>query len=134
VVKIKYRRALHQNVIPASCPREIPCYPATDEPSISSVAAAFLSALPASFPEGLPAVFSKGSVCSNTFLPGSAQNVENDVTHSKQKTAPFLPGSRIARRDAQSSIANALSNRELQLLEPWLIHRKQTIAPRSNRH
>jgi hypothetical protein len=30
------------------------------------------------------------------FLPGSAQNVECDVTHSKQKTATFLPGSRIA--------------------------------------
>src|SRR5271163_1044116 len=32
-----------------------------------------------------------------------------------------------------STFANALSNRELQLLEPPLTHRKQTIAPRSNR-
>src|SRR5271156_2959236 len=33
----------------------------------------------------------------------------------------------------RSTFANALSNRELQLLEPPLTHRKQTIAPRSNR-
>src|SRR5277367_6008450 len=32
-----------------------------------------------------------------------------------------------------STFANALSNRELQLLEPRPTHRKQTIAPRSNR-
>src|ERR1700689_3017015 len=72
------------------------------------------------------------SRCS-TFLPGSGLPVEFAVTHSKQTTAPFLPGSRIAHRHARSSIANALSNRELQLLEPRLTHRKQTIAPRSNR-
>src|ERR1700683_3241710 len=34
---------------------------------------------------------------------------------------------------ARSSIANALSNRELELLEPRLTLRKETIAPRSNR-
>jgi hypothetical protein len=32
----------------------------------------------------------------STFLPGSAQYVECVVTHSKQTTATFLPGSRIA--------------------------------------
>jgi hypothetical protein len=53
--------------------------------------------LPAVFLEGLPrAVFAKGSVCINTFLPGSAQQVEFAVTHSKQTTATFLPGSRFA--------------------------------------
>src|SRR5277367_574162 len=67
------------------------------------------------------------------FLPGSGLRVECDVTYSKQTTAPVLPGSRIARCHARSSIANALSNRELRLLEPTLTHRKQTIAPRSNR-
>ena len=67
------------------------------------------------------------------FLPGSGLRVECAVTHSKQTTAPFLPGSRIAHCHARTSIANALSNRELQLLEPRLTHRKQTIAPRSNR-
>jgi hypothetical protein len=46
---------------------------------------------------GLPrAVFAKGSVCLDTFLPGSAQQVEIAVTHSKQTTATFLPGSRFA--------------------------------------
>jgi hypothetical protein len=69
----------------------------------------------------------------NAFLPSSALRVECDVTYSKQKAAPFLPGSRIARCHARTSIANALSNRELQLLEPRLTHRKHTIAPRSNR-
>jgi hypothetical protein len=49
------------------------------------------------FLPGLPrAVSAKGSVCINTFLPGSAQYVEIAVTHSKQSTATFLPGSRIA--------------------------------------
>jgi hypothetical protein len=37
------------------------------------------------------------------------------------------------RCQARSSIANALSNREPQLLERTLTHRKRTIAPRSNR-
>jgi hypothetical protein len=110
--------------------------------------------------------------CSPAFLPGSGLRVECDVTHSKQTSAPFLPGSRIAphglrqgtafyaelrsaavptasqssgvhtlvaeatpevRCHARTSITSALSNRELQLLEPRLTHRKQTIAPRSNR-
>jgi hypothetical protein len=71
--------------------------------------------------------------CFLAFLPGSGLRAEFAVTHSKQTTAPVLPGSRIARCHARSSIANALSNRELQLLEPRLTHRKQTIAPRSNR-
>jgi hypothetical protein len=110
--------------------------------------------------------------CLLPFLPGSGLQVECDVTNSKQTTAPFLPGSRIAppglrqgtafhaelrsaampnasqssgvhtlvaeatpevRCHALTSITSALSNRELQLLEPRLIHRKQTTAPRSNR-
>jgi hypothetical protein len=82
--------------------------------------------------------------CFLGFLPGSDLQVEFAVTHSKQTVASFLPGSRIAhfasrmvQRDAhchaRRSIANALSNRELQLLELTLTHRKQTIAPRSNR-
>jgi hypothetical protein len=37
-----------------------------------------------------------GSRLLSPFLPGSAQNVECDVTHSKKRTATFLPGSRIA--------------------------------------
>ncbi len=71
--------------------------------------------------------------CFLAFLPGSGLRVELAVTHSKQTAAPLLPGSRIARCHTRGSIANALSNRELELLEPRLTHRKQTIAPRSNR-
>jgi hypothetical protein len=104
--------------------------------------------------------------CNLAFLPGSGLRVECDVTSSKQTTAPFLPGSRIAphglrqgtafyaelrsaavpnasqtsavstpevRFHVRTSITSALSNRELQLLETTLTHRKQTIAPRSNR-
>jgi hypothetical protein len=71
--------------------------------------------------------------CFLGFLPGSGLRVEFAVTRSKQTAAPFLPGSRIARCHARSAIADALSNRELELLEPILTHRKQTIAPRSNR-
>ena len=57
-----------------------------------------LSAREEAFLPGLPrAFFAKGSVCSNTFLPGSALRVEIDVTYSKQSTGEFLPGSRIAR-------------------------------------
>src|ERR1700728_1226974 len=42
---------------------------------------------------GLPgAIFAKGSACPNTFLPGSAQNVECDVTSRKQSAEEFLPG------------------------------------------
>jgi hypothetical protein len=77
---------------------------------------AFLPGLPAVFLEGLPraisakgsvclntflpglprAISAKGSVCANTFLPGSVLQVEIAVTHSKQTTATFLPGSRFA--------------------------------------
>jgi len=81
-----------------------------------------------------PKAFSaKDSVRVIVFLPGSAQNVECDVSYSKQTIATFLPGSRIGQYRAQILLANALSNRELRLLEPTLTHRKQTIAPRPNR-
>ena len=82
--------------------------------------------------------------CFLAFLSGTRSHIEFAVTHSKQTTASFLTGartpqfgsqtlSRDAHCHARTPIANALSNRELQLLEPSLIHRKQTIAPRSNR-
>jgi hypothetical protein len=54
-------------------------------------------------------------------------------TRTKQTTKPCLPGSRFAHPRPRTSIANALSNRELRLLERTLTHRKQTIAPRPNR-
>ena len=97
--------------------------------------------------------------CFLAFLSSTGSRIEFAVTHSKLKAAPFLSGARTAPRGlrqgtasavpnaaqpsgvstpearchARTPIANALSNRELQLLEPRLIHRKQTIAPRSNR-
>src|ERR1700678_1901299 len=83
---------------------------------------------------GSPRAFlAKDSVRVIAFLPGSAQYVESDVTHSKQTTATLLHGSRFAHSRPRTSLPNALSNRELELLEPRLTHRKQTIGPRSNR-
>jgi hypothetical protein len=65
--------------------------------------------------------------------PTSTRFYPKSRSHTKHTTKPSLPGSRFAHRHARTSFANSLSNRELQLLEPTLIHRKQTIAPRSNR-
>jgi hypothetical protein len=143
VVKIEYCRTLHRGSKEPSRPGSLSCLPATCTPwraekapisrfpgtkkaSVSSFASAFLPGLPRAF-------FAKGSVCQGAFLPGSGLRVESAVTHSKQTTATFLPGSRIARSHAPTSLANALSNRELQLLETSLTNRKQTTAPRSNR-
>jgi hypothetical protein len=89
--------------------------------------------------------FAQFSDISTRFCPKSR-------SHTKHATKPRLPGSRIAhfassrpeqlrrrtvQRDAywraRTSTANALSNREHRLLERTLTHRKQTIAPRSNR-
>jgi hypothetical protein len=82
VIKMEYRRALHQNAIPTSRQPVIPSFPAQKKPSISS------------FP--------------TAFLPGSAQYVESDVTHSKQTTATFLPGSRIASHGLRQGTALAV--------------------------
>jgi len=41
------------------------------------------------------------------FLPGSAQNIENDVTYSKQTTGEFLPGA----PTTHSRLAEQLTNR-----------------------
>ena len=71
--------------------------------------------------------------CFLGFLSGTGSHIECAATYSKQKTAPFLPGARTTHCRARSSTGNPLSNRELQLLEPRLTHRKQMIAPRSNR-
>lgn len=38
------------------------------------------------------AIFAKGLACPSTFLPGSAQNIECDVTSRKQSPEKFLPG------------------------------------------
>jgi hypothetical protein len=79
VIKIEYRRVLHQDPVGILRKRTIPSFPATKESSISCFAAAF--------------------------LPGSAQYVECDVTHSKQSTATFLPGATTAPRGFRQGTA-----------------------------
>ena len=73
------------------------------------------------------------SPTAKSFLPGSAQNVERYVTHSKQTLGEFLPGATTRQCRARTSLAIPSSNRELRLLESSLTHRKQTVASRSNR-
>jgi hypothetical protein len=73
-------------------PRHAPQIAPTSDAGHSSVA--FLPGLPRAF-------FVKGSVRPRRFLPGSAQHVEIAVTHSKQSTDQFLPGSRIAQLAAR---------------------------------
>jgi len=64
----------------------------------------------------------------------SNRNWAKNRSYRKHTTKPCLTGARIAYCDARgNSVAKALSNRELRLLEPSLTHRKQTVAPRSNR-
>jgi hypothetical protein len=50
----------------------------------------------------------------SAFLPGSAQKAECDVTHSKQTTAPFLPGA----TTAHYLLAVQLSNRRTDPILP----------------
>jgi hypothetical protein len=129
VIKFEYRRALHQDAIPAPCPHAISSPSATTKPSFSNCSSEFLPGLPAVFSEGLPRAFSaKGSVCSNTFLPGSAQYVECVVTHSKQTTAAFLPGSRIARHRALGARKSGFLTGSGSQTELAVTHSKQTIA------
>jgi hypothetical protein len=109
VIKIEYCRTLHRGSKEPSRPGPASClpvaehapisrFPAAEMPSASSIAPAFLPGLPR-------ARFAKGSVCPSAFLPGSAQYVECDVTLSKQTTAPFLPGSRIASHGSRQGTA-----------------------------
>jgi hypothetical protein len=65
--------------------------------------------------------------------PISTRFCPKSRSHTKHTTKPSLPGSRFAHCHPRTSFATSLSNRELQLLERTLTHRKQTIAPRSNR-
>jgi hypothetical protein len=78
-------------------PRFLPGPPAVFLEGLPRAVFAKGSVCIAAFQTGLPrAISAKGSVCLNTFLPGSALRVEIAVTHSKQTTATFLPGSRFA--------------------------------------
>ena len=64
-----------------------------------------LIASPPSLTGSHRAPFAKGWVSPNASLPGTAQYVESDVTHSKQTTATFLAGARTAHRCFQVSSA-----------------------------
>ena len=76
------------------------------------------------------------SVCLATPFHSGLPGAPFCTRHSPLATrhcSRFLPGARNGQCRAQTSIAKPLSNRELELLEPRLTLRKQTIAPRSNR-
>ena len=124
VIKMEYCRALHRGSKESSRAGSLPSFPSACTPSRADKA--LISRLPAT---KKPSVSSFAAA----FLSGTAQYIENDVTHSKQTTATFLPGARTAYCHTRNSIANALSNRELELLEPRLTHRKQTARPCPNR-
>ena len=125
MIKIEYGRALHRgskepsrsgcpSCLPASAMAPISRFPAIKKPSISSFA--------------------------DVFLPGSAQYVESDVTHSKQTTATFLPGattpqfgSRTVQWDAQVALSNprfpaAFLTETASHSEIAVTHSKQTTA------
>jgi Xaa-Pro aminopeptidase len=135
VIKIEYRRALHQDAIPAPCPPVVPVNPYGIHPeciregSFSATRKRSISTRLTAFLPGLPRAFSaKGSVCSNTFLPGSGQYVECGVTRSKQTAAPFLPGSRIARHRALGARKSAFLTGSGSQTELPVTHSKQTTA------
>src|ERR1700677_3510654 len=70
VIKIEYRRTLHQGSVGIARQPSIPHFPATKKSSIP----------------GIP----------EAFLTGSGLRTEMAGTHSKQTTGAFLTGSRIA--------------------------------------
>src|ERR1700735_2110508 len=76
VIKIEYRRTLHQDSVGLLRNRTIPSVSATKSFPILSLQSAF--------------------------LPGTSQYVECAVTHSKQTTEAFLPGTRIAHQASDS--------------------------------
>ena len=91
MIKIEYCRALHRGSKEPNRPVSVSCLPCADRPPIS--------AFPATENPSI-------SIFDAAFLPGTAQRVENDVTHSKQKTATFLPGTRIAPRGLRQGTAS----------------------------
>jgi hypothetical protein len=90
VIKIEYRRTLHRGSKEPSRPGSPSCPPATEKAATSRFPAAKMSPVSSIAPES---------------LPGSGKYVECDVTHSKQTTAPFLPGSRIASHGSRQGTA-----------------------------
>jgi hypothetical protein len=78
--------------------------------------------LPSSLTSSTEAFVAKNSALPSAFLPGTSRYVESDVTHSKQKTAPFLPGTRNAHRGVRVSYATRA-----------YLHIGNAIAPRNPR-
>jgi len=82
-------------------------------------------------------------LCASAFLAryGSFRYIETTSgMKMSDKRSPFACGFPIAffatgacEQDSKLAPLQGLSNRELELLEPSLTHRKQTTAPRSNR-
>ena len=63
---------------------------------------------------GSPKAFSaQDSVRAIALLPGSAQNVECDVTYSKQTTGTFLTGARIALKQLRFRHSTGVSSRPI---------------------
>ena len=84
----------------------------TTKPSLTETRIAFLPGLPR-------AILAKASHCRIEFLPGSGQNIECDVTYSKQTTGRFLPGATTAcfhsPNHTARGIYSGLSNRQLSM-------------------
>jgi hypothetical protein len=114
VIKIEYRRVLQQDAIPASRPPFLlPSFrPIVRETasvhshlSRSSIRASFCPC-PAPHPVRPATTKSPISISAPAFLPGSVQNVECDVNHSKQTTEEFLPGTTTAPRGLRQGTAS----------------------------
>ena len=89
MIKIQYCRALHRGSKEPIRPASLSSLPPARSPWRADESP--ISAFPA-------AKISSVSTFAAAFLPGTAQQVENDVTHSKQTTATFLPGATTASR------------------------------------
>ena len=134
VVKIKYRRTLHQDATPVPCQPQISNFPPVDPmiPCVTPLPCEFQRIHPekrrvvAVATEGSSLTTRKSSISTfrgatepsksgvpAAFLTGTDLHSEIAVTHSKQTTATFLIGARIAhfasrmvQRDAQIGISN----------------------------
>jgi hypothetical protein len=144
VIKIEYRRTLHQDAIPAPCPPvdtmnpygiPLPCefqrihpekrgvvavategsFPTTKNPSISRFPGTTRS--------------SKSSFLS-TFLTGSGSQTEFPVTHSKQRNEKILTGARTRIRIFETLQISAQNLAELNPAKPRTIRELQSISTR----
>ena len=87
------------------------------------------------FASGLPRAFIAKGTSEHRSKLAPLQGLSNRELTMRQASASRLPRANLPKgaSNATRGICFALSNRELELLEPALTHRKQTTAPRSNR-